>query len=96
MDSRQIIKIKKRILNILKKHKVRKAALFGSIVRGEATKNSDIDLLVEFSGKRSLLDLVDLKLELEGTLKKNVDVLTYGSIHPLLKKYILAEQVALL
>ena len=96
MDSRQIIKIKKRILNILKKHKVRKAALFGSIVRGEATKKSDIDLLVEFSGKRSLLDLVDLKLELEGTLKKNVDVLTYGSIHPLLKKYILAEQVALL
>jgi predicted nucleotidyltransferase len=43
---------------------VKKAAFFGSIVRGESTENSDIDLVIEFEGKKSLLDLAGLKLEL--------------------------------
>ena len=49
------------------------------------TSESDIDLLVEFKGKKSLLDLAGLKLELEEKLKCYVDVLTYNSLHPLLK-----------
>jgi predicted nucleotidyltransferase len=45
-------------LDILRKHDVKRASLFGSVVRGEATEDSDIDLLVEFEGRKSLLDLV--------------------------------------
>jgi predicted nucleotidyltransferase len=79
----------------LEKYGVRKAALFGSIVREEATEESDIDLLVEFEEGRSLLDLAGLKLELEGLLNRKVDVVTYRSLHPLLRDIILSEQVVI-
>jgi len=92
----KIEEIKTKIIRILQKHDVKKAALFGSVARGEATKGSDIDLLVEFKGKKSLLDLVGLKLELEEKLEQKVDILTYKSIHPLLRSRILAEKKVIL
>ena len=92
----QIDKYKDLILTILKKHDVKRASLFGSIVRKEMTHNSDIDLLVEFLGEKSLLDLVRLQIELEEKLKRKFDVLTYNSIHPLLRDQILSEQVEIL
>ena len=92
----QIEKYKEIILEILKKHEVKKASLFGSIVREKLTINSDIDLIIEFKGDKSLLDLAALQIELEEKLKLKVDVLTYNSIHPLLKDQILAEQVEIL
>jgi len=92
----QIEKYKEILLEILKKHEVKKASLFGSIVRKEMTIDSDIDLIVEFKGDKSLLDLAALQIELEETLRLKVDILTYNSIHPLLKDQILAEQVEIL
>jgi len=92
----QIEKYKEIIVEILLKHEVRKASLFGSLVREEMTIDSDIDLIIEFKGDKSLLDLAALKIELEETLKLKVDVLTYNSIHPLLKNQILTEQVEIL
>ncbi len=44
----------------------------------------------------SLLDLAGLKIELEEVLRKEVDVLTYNSLHPLLRDRILSEQVVIL
>lgn len=89
----QIIEIRNNIFSILKKNDVKRASLFGSVVRGELTDKSDIDILIEFEGrKKSLLDLVRLKIELEEKLKRKVDVLTYNSLHPLLKDRILREQ----
>ena len=75
---------------------MKKAALFGSIVRGEVTEESDIDLLVEFKGRKSLLDLAGLKIDLQELIKKRVDIVTYKSLHPLLKERILNEQVVIL
>ncbi len=92
----QIDKYKDLIIEILKKHEVKRASLFGSIVQGEMTSESDIDLLVEFLGYKSLLDLARLQIDLEEKLKLKFDVLTYNSIHPLLKDQILAEQVEIL
>ncbi|MCK4695059.1 MAG: nucleotidyltransferase family protein [Candidatus Cloacimonetes bacterium] len=88
--------IKKRLIKVLIEHEVKKAALFGSIVRGEATEDSDIDLLIEFKGRKSLLDLVGLKLELQELLRRKVDVVTYKSLHPLLKERILNEEEVIL
>ena len=88
MDKVLLAKIKK----ILKKHGVKRASVFGSYARGEERKKSDIDLLVKFGKKASLFDLIGLELELKKTLKKDFDVLTYNSIHPLLKNIILNEQ----
>jgi len=90
-----ITDIQRKILPILQKFGVVKASLFGSIVRGEASATSDLDLLVEFSGKKSLFDLVDLKLALEELLHCKVDVLTYNSLHPLIKDAILSEEVVI-
>jgi len=92
----QIEKCKEKILAKLKEHEVKRASLFGSIVREEMTDESDIDILIEFKGTKSLLDLARLKIELEDLLKCKVDVLTYNSLHPLLKNQILAEQVKIL
>lgn len=84
--------IKKKITPTLKRQGVVKAALFGSVVRGKLKKNSDIDVLVQFKPGKSLLDLVGLGLELETLLKRKVDVVTYNSLHPLLRDRILKEQ----
>ncbi|TET59850.1 MAG: hypothetical protein E3J52_05000 [Promethearchaeota archaeon] len=92
----QIEKYKDIILAKLKEHDVKRAAFFGSIVREELTEESDIDILIEFKGTKSLLDLARLKIELENVLKCKVDVLTYNSLHSLLKNQILAEQVKIL
>jgi predicted nucleotidyltransferase len=96
MEEYQIDKIKKILIEVLIEHEVKKAALFGSIVRGEATEDSDIDLLIEFKGRKSLLDLVGLKLELQELLRRKVDVVTYKSLHPLLKERILNEEEVIL
>jgi predicted nucleotidyltransferase len=92
MNNPEIQKIKNSISDILKSYGVKKAGLFGSIVRNEQTVDSDIDLLVEFGSGKSLLDLIGLKLDLEDFLHRKVDVLTYKSLHPLLKDKILEEQ----
>ena len=96
MKEDQIDVIKKTLIDVLRKHEVKKAALFGSIVRGEATEESDIDLLIEFEGRKSLLDLAGLKLDLQQLLRRRVDVLTCKSLHPLLKERILSEQEVIL
>ena len=87
---------KSKIVKILRKHSVKRAGLFGSFARGEESEESDIDIVVEFEGRKSLLDLVSLKLELEQVLHKEVDITTYNALHPLLKEQILKEQIPLI
>ena len=60
------------------------------------TNDSDIDILVEFQDGKTLLDLVGLQNALIEKLKRKVDVITYNSIHPLLKDQILAEHLEIL
>jgi uncharacterized protein len=94
--SDQMQPVREKIIDILHRNDVRRASFFGSIVRGEMTDQSDVDLLVEFEGRKSLLDLSGLKIELEDALGRKVDVVTYRSLHPLLRERILAEQVPIL
>ena len=89
--------IQKKILPVLKKHAVKKAAIFGSFARGEAKAKSDVDILIEYKSKnKSLFDLVDLKSDLEKILDRKVDVVTYNSIYWRIREQILAEQVVIL
>lgn len=92
----QIDEIAGKIIPILHEAGVTRASLFGSYVRGEDKKTSDIDLLVELPPKSSLFDLIDLQLKLEELLNRKVDVLTYDGVHPLLRPYIEREQVPIL
>ncbi len=83
-----INQIKNKALPILKQAGVIRSSLFGSVVRGEANAESDIDILIEFPKGKNLLDFVGLEMELEGVLGQKVDLVTFKSVHPLLKAYI--------
>ena len=94
--NKRIDRIKKEVVPILQKAGVSRSSLFGSLVTGKFNKDSDIDVLVELPKGSSLLDLIRLKHQLEDELGKKVDLLTYKSISPYMKKYIDAEQVRIL
>jgi len=73
-----------KIVSLLKSHGVRTVAVFGSYVRGEEKPGSDIDIMVEFSERKSLLQLVRIERELSEELGIKVDLLTEKSISPYL------------
>jgi predicted nucleotidyltransferase len=83
------------ILGYATSHGARNVRVFGSAARGDATANSDIDLLVEMEPGRSLLDLVGLWQDLESLLDTHVDVLSDGGVSPHLRERIYAEAVPL-
>jgi len=92
----EVEKIKPKILKVLKRNDVVKAGIFGSYARGKVKKGSDIDILIKFRGRKSLFDLVRVERELKKILNKDVDLLTYNSISPLLKEKILKEEVRII
>jgi predicted nucleotidyltransferase len=69
--------------------------LFGSVVRGDATPRSDVDLLVRMTGGTSLLDHVGLQQDLEELLQCRVDLVNETCLHPRIRDRVLAEAVAL-
>ena len=79
------------ILRIAESHGARRVRVFGSAVRGEATDESDIDLLVEIGERTSPWFPVGLVSELEQVLGRSVDVVTEDSLYWLLKRRILRE-----
>jgi len=94
--NKDIEEIKRKILPILKRYGVKRVGLFGSFVRGEIRKDSDIDILVKIDKDISLFDFVGIKLEIEEALGKKVDLVEYDTIKPILKERILNEQVIIL
>ena len=92
----RVEEIKQKILPILEKYNIKRAGLFGSYVRGDMREDSDIDILVEIEEDISLLDFVGIKLEIEETLGKKVDLVEYNTIKPLIREKIIKEQVGIL
>lgn len=88
--------IRSKVVPILKEAGVSRCAFFGSYVRGEARKNSDVDILVELPEGVSLFDFVDLQMKLEKALNRKVDLGEYSTIKPRLKEYILKEAVQII
>lgn len=84
--------LKKNKPYLKKKFKVQEIGIFGSYARGEATKTSDIDILVNFSDKIGQ-EFVDLKEYLEEILGINVDLVTIKALKPQLRDTILSEVV---
>jgi uncharacterized protein len=92
----KIEEIKTKAVPVLKQHGVTKAGIFGSYVRGEQTKKSDVDFLVEVPKDMGLLDFIGIKVDLEETLRKKIDLVEYHLIRPEIKKQVLTEQVRIL
>mgnify|MGYP001594649964 CR=1 FL=1 len=96
IKDKNIQKIAKIAVPILKKNGVVKAGIFGSYARGEAKKRSDIDILVKTRKNMGLLEFAGIKVKLEEKLHKKVDLVEYGTIKPLVKKDILADEIRIL
>jgi predicted nucleotidyltransferase len=87
--------IKNKIIPTLQSYGVKKAALFGSYARNEATKNSDIDILIDPPDNMSYFKFFDLHEDLEKLIQKKVDLLTYRSLNPHIKPYIERDQIVI-
>lgn len=76
---------------IFRKYKVKKIGIFGSLVRGEAQENSDIDVLVQFKENADLFDFLGLALFLEEKLHHKIDIVPERALRSELKDFILKE-----
>ena len=84
-----------KILQLANLHGVRRIRLFGSVARGEAGPESDLDVLADFEPGRSLLDQVGFEQDLEDLLKCPVEVVAEGGVSPYLEEQILREALPL-
>ncbi len=92
MKAEQLVKEKRdAIIALAAKHGARNPRLFGSVARGEAGAESDIDLLVKMEEGRSLLDVSALAQDLQELLGLKVDVVSEDGLYWLLRRRILKE-----
>jgi len=92
MSPEALLKAKREeILRAAAKHGAHNVRVFGSVARGEADAQSDIDLLVEFEPERSLLDHAALWLELQELLGCKVDVVSMAAIKARIRDRVLRE-----
>jgi hypothetical protein len=83
------------ILDVARKHGARNVRVFGSVARGDAGPDSDVDILVELEPGRGLLDHAALMLDLSDLLGCKVDVVTDRGIRPRIRDRVLREAVPL-
>ena len=75
----------KKLIEICRTNDIARIGVFGSVARGETTDKSDVDLLVYFLKRKSLLSVVSLERKMSEALGKKVDLLTEASISPYLR-----------
>lgn len=90
-----VIKRKDTIQKLAAAHGAQKIRLFGSVIRGEDTPDSDLDLLVEFEPGRSLIDHIGLIQDLEDLLERKVDVVTERGLSIYIRDHITHEAIPL-
>lgn len=83
------------ILAIAERHGASNVRIFGSVARGEAGPDSDVDLLVDLERGRTLIDHGQLQVDLEGLLGRKVDVVTERGLLSHLRARVLEEAVPL-
>lgn len=92
MDKQQVAERLERTREQIEALGVRRLALFGSVVRGEAGPESDVDLLVQFDPRqKTLSNFMSLAFLLEDLLGRRVELVTTESLSPFIGPYILRE-----
>ncbi|HEY3473098.1 MAG TPA: nucleotidyltransferase family protein [Anaerolineales bacterium] len=93
MERDQILALLKSRRRQLKKYGVHSLSVFGSVARGQARKNSDIDILVDFGKPVGLFEYARLKMYLEDVLGREVDLVTPEALRKELREEILREAI---
>lgn len=83
------------ILDAAARHGASNVRIIGSVARGEATPDSDVDVLVFMEPDRSLLDRAGLSLDLQEILGRKVDVATERGLRPRLRESVMQDAIAL-
>lgn len=83
------------VLRIAERHGARNVRVFGSVARGEATRDSDVDFLVDMEPGRSLFDLGGLLVDLQELLGRRVDIVTERGLRPRLRERVLRDAMPL-
>ena len=91
----QLIYQRQEILRLANKYGINNIRVFGSTVRGEAKKDSDIDLLVDVEEGRDLFDIGAFLMDLEELLHRSIDVVTENALHQKIRKTVLEEAIPL-
>ena len=93
MERDQVLALLKSRRRQLKKYGIHSLSVFGSVARGEARKNSDVDILVDFEKPVGLFEYARLKMYLEGVLGREVDLVTPDALRKELREDILREAI---
>jgi predicted nucleotidyltransferase len=91
MHTVAVFEKKKEILKIAAKHGARNVRIFGSVARGEARADSDVDFLVDMEPGRTLFDMGGLLMDLRDLLGLEVDVVTEQGLKPRIRDRVLKE-----
>lgn len=93
MERDDVIALLKSRKRQLKKFGVHSLSIFGSVARDQARKNSDVDILVDFEKPVGLFEFTRLKMYLEKTLGRKVDLVTTDALRKELREDILREAI---
>ncbi len=91
----EIDEVKEKATPILRRARVKRAAIFGSVARGESDAR-DVDLVVEMSRPYGLFKFLSVKGELEDALKRDVDMVEYSQLKPGIREKALKDAVQLI
>lgn len=78
-----------RLVELCRRHDIALLRIFGSAARDEENRDSDVDFLVEFTTRKSLLDLVRAERELAELVGRPVDLVTEDALSPYLRDRVL-------
>ena len=96
MDTRTLLQFRRDdILSVAERYGARNVRVFGSVARGDARPDSDVDILVDMEPGRSLFDVGGLLSELQTLLGVDVDVVTEKGLRPRIRAEVLREAVPL-
>ena len=92
----ELEEIKRKLIPILRKNKVTKAGIFGSYARGEQSRKSDVDILIEINDSVGLIEFIKLKMAIQELLRKKVDLVEYSTIRPEIRENIIRNEISIL
>ena len=79
------------LAEVCERNDIQRLRVFGSFARSDESETSDVDLIADFAGRKSLLDLVRIEREFSERLGRKVDLLTEAALSPYLRERVLQD-----